>query len=90
MREGGVGGGEVLDAVADAAVILAPCHFRGIGGEVRAGDPVMDAYLSATDAREEALRLIGAGLAIRIGFGVIDALRQEAGVQTSQDAASSA
>ena len=42
------------------------------------GDVMVDTNLSAAKAREKRLRLIGAGLTVRIAFAVIDPLRQEA------------
>jgi hypothetical protein len=39
---------------------------------------MVNAYLSVPQAREERLRQIGAGLAVRIAIGMIDPLRQEA------------
>ena len=44
----------------------------------RPGDVMVNAYLSVPQAREERLRQIGAGLAVRIAIGMIDPLRQEA------------
>ena len=39
------GGHEVLDAIANATVILAPRHLTSVGAEVGAADPMMDAHL---------------------------------------------
>lgn len=47
VRLGRVGDDQVLLAVADAAVVLAPYHFVGIGVEVRAGEVVVNANLRA-------------------------------------------
>lgn len=64
MRQRGADRHQVLLAVADAAVILAPRHFSGVCGEVGATDVVVNADLSATDAGEEAFRAVGAGFAV--------------------------
>ena len=64
----------VLLAVADAAVILAPIHFSGVGRQIRAGDLVMNADLRAAQTGEEAFRLIGRSAVVAIGHGVVDAL----------------
>lgn len=53
MRKGGVRRHNVLNTVADAAVILAPSHLTGIGVEVRAADAAMNAHLSTAEARGE-------------------------------------
>ena len=81
MREGSVRRHKVLDAVADAAVILAPSHLTSVGAKIGAADAVVDAHLSAAKAREKRLRLIGAGVAFGIALAVIDALREETVVQ---------
>lgn len=61
--------------------ILAPCHLTGVEAQVDAADVVMLADLGATQAREVALGLVGAGAVIREGDAVVDAVRGEAGVQ---------
>ncbi len=43
MDQRGVGRNQVLLAVADPAVILAPVHFTGIGSEIWAGDMMVNA-----------------------------------------------
>jgi hypothetical protein len=69
---------QILFTVANAAVVLAPRHFTGVGWQVRTGDVVVNADFSAAQAGEKRLRLTGADLAVRISFAVIDPLRQEA------------
>jgi hypothetical protein len=64
MLKGSVSSHQILFAVAGAAVILAPSHFAGIGRQIWTGNIVMNADLSATQAREKRLRLIGASLAV--------------------------
>jgi len=81
MVQSGASDGEELLAVGHPAVIFAPSHLARIGTEVTARDVVVRADLSPTQAREEGLRHVRAGLAVAVGFRVIDALRQEAGVQ---------
>lgn len=54
MVERGARDHGLLLAVADAAVVLAPRHLTGIGDEVEAGDPVIDALLGAAETRKEA------------------------------------
>lgn len=81
MRQSGAGDESVLLAVADAAVIFAPVHFTGIGGEVGAGDLVVDADFRATQAREVAFREVGRRAVVAVGDGMIDALRDVAGVE---------
>lgn len=53
VRERGAGGDEVLDAVADAAVVLTPSHLASIGSKVGAADTVVDTHLGPTQAGEE-------------------------------------
>lgn len=64
MGQSGTDRHQILFAIANPAMILAPRHFGGIRGEVRAADVVVNANLSAADAREEAFRAVGAGLAV--------------------------
>lgn len=78
MRKSRARSRQILLAIADAPVVLSPSHFAGVRGEVWTGNMMMDADLSTAQAREERLRLIGAGFAIRIAFAMIDSLRQEA------------
>ena len=68
-------------AVAHAPVVLTPRHFGRIGGEVRAGDMMVNADLGAADAREERLGVIRASIAVAVRLLMVDALRQIAGVQ---------
>lgn len=42
---------------------------------------VVDADLGAAQTREVAFGLVSAGLIVRVGFAVVDALGQESGVQ---------
>ena len=58
MGQRGAGGGQILLAVGDAAVVFAPSHFGRVGGEVRAGDMVVHADFGAAKAAEEALGLL--------------------------------
>jgi hypothetical protein len=58
-------------AVVLAAVILAPRHLARIGVQVDA-DPVMLTDLGAAEAREVALREVGAGILIAEGDTVVD------------------
>ena len=81
MRQRRIDRHQILLAIRDAAVVLAPSHFGGVGAEISAGNAMMNADLSAADAREEQLGLVCAGLAVRIRPFVIDALGQEAGMQ---------
>lgn len=68
---------QILLAIADAAVVLAPSHLTSIGVEVRAAQVMVMTHLGATDAGEEAFRLIGAGALRRVCVLVVDALREE-------------
>ena len=70
-----------LRSVRLAAVVLTPRHFSGVGGKVATGDVVVNANLGATDAAKEALRLIGAGAVLGIGFLMVDPLYREGGGQ---------
>jgi hypothetical protein len=54
MPQSGVGGYRMLLAMADTPVVLAPCHFVGVGGQVRTDDVVMDADFSATGKNDSA------------------------------------
>lgn len=81
MRGSGTGHHQVLLSVAHAAAILAPRHFASIGGKVLAADVMVNANLSAAQAREKRLRLVRASRAIRIAFLMVDAARQIGSVQ---------
>ena len=63
-------------SVAHAAVVFTPCHFIGIGCEVRLGNVMVCSDFSATKAAKETVGLVCARLAVRIGLAVIDALGQ--------------
>lgn len=52
--------------VRNAAVVLAPCGFLRIADEVRTGDVVGMAHFAATQAGEEAFRLVRAGDAVAV------------------------
>lgn len=65
---------EILFAVRHPAMILAPRHFRGVGGKVLPADVVVNADLSAAQARKEAFGHVGAGLPIRVRVLMVDAL----------------
>ena len=60
MRERGVSRHQILLAIGNAAVVLAPRHFSGIGPEIAPADMVMNADLGAADAREKRLGCIRA------------------------------
>lgn len=81
MRESGARDDGVLAAVGHAAVVLAPSHLTSVGGEVRAGDPVMHTHLGTAQPGKVALSLIGAGFAVAVALLVIDAVGGEALVQ---------
>lgn len=55
---------EELLAVVDPLGILAPSHLQRVCLKVRAGDVMVNADLSAPDAREEAFGLVGAGAGV--------------------------
>jgi hypothetical protein len=44
---------QVLFLIRNAAVVLAPRHLCRVGREISAGDAMVDAIFSATDAREK-------------------------------------
>jgi len=76
MLSGGVDRYQILLAVADAPVILAPIHFGGVGSEVWAADMVVDAVFGPAQAAKETLGKIGRGshfIAVRLRM--VDALR---------------
>lgn len=81
MFECGIRHREVEKAVADPAIVLTPRHLGGIGVEVRAGNMMVNANFRASEAAEEAFRHVRASFAVRIGFAVVDALRQIPGMQ---------
>ena len=60
-----------MRAIALTAVILAPCHFTGIGTQVSLPDAVMGTEFGPTKAAEEAFRAIGARNAIRVADRMI-------------------
>lgn len=78
VGESGARDDGVLTAVGHAAVILTPSHLTSVGGEVRAGDPVMHAGLGAPQPSKVALSLIGAGVAVAVALLVVDAVGGEA------------
>ena len=81
MRQRRVDDDQILLAVGNAAVVLAPRHFCGVRVQVRAGDMMVNADLGATDAREKRLSVIRASAAVAVRLLMIDPLRQIAGVQ---------
>jgi len=64
--------GELI-AVADAAMVLPPRHFVGVGAQVRPSDMVVDALFGAAQAGEIAFRHVGARAVERVRLLVIDA-----------------
>ena len=62
-------------------MVLAPSHLARVGAEVLTADAVVNAHLGAAKASEIRLGLIGASLAVAVALRVVDALRQEAGVE---------
>ena len=74
-----------LGAIAVAAMVFAPSHLPGIAAEIRSGDMVVMALVcwprsdkhrglfGAPHAAEPALRVVDAGIGVRIFDGVIDA-----------------
>lgn len=62
-------------------MILAPCNLTRIGAGILATEVEVLAHLSAAQAREKRLGLIGASFAVAEALGMVDALRQEACVQ---------
>ena len=81
MRQRRVDGNQILLAIVTATIVLSPSHFVGVGREVRPGDMMMNADLSAAEAREEALGLVRASFVVAVAVLMIDALRQIAGMQ---------
>ena len=73
--------GLMLRPVRHPAAILAPRHLGGIEAEILAADVVVLADLGATQAREEALYLIGARAVLAIRNRVVDPAHLEPGVQ---------
>ena len=63
MRQSRAGNSDELLTVGDAAVVLTPCHFVGVGAQITAGDVVVNADLGAADAAEKALRHVRASAA---------------------------
>lgn len=51
MRQRRVDRHQILLAIRDAAVVLAPSHFGGVGAEIHAGNAMMNTDLSAADAQ---------------------------------------
>src|SRR6185437_15584428 len=74
-------GNQILLAVADAAVVLAPIHLGGVRSEIWASNFVVDADFRATQAGEKRLRLIGVRLGRRIRLAMIDLLREVPGMK---------
>jgi hypothetical protein len=64
----------VLSAVRRAAMIFAPCHFRGIAIQIAPADVVMRSDFGAAQPREIGFRLIGAGPVRAECDGMIDAM----------------
>ena len=69
-----------LLAVAGAAVIFPPVHLSRIGTQVRPGEMMVGADLSAAKATEEAFGLIGATNAIAIDLRMVDPPREKTGL----------
>lgn len=61
-----------------AAQIFAPRHFARILAEMRPGDRVMPTNLRASQSRDIAFRLVGAGAVLAVGFAMIDPLHFKA------------
>src|SRR5262245_7166650 len=76
MLERGIRCQYIVLSVADAAMILAPCHLTGIRAEIRACNVVMRPDLGSTDAGEKALCHIGASPVMGICLGMVDSFRQ--------------
>ena len=53
MRKSGVDRDQILLAIRDATVVLAPSHFGRVGVQVWPGDVVMRPDFGAAQAREE-------------------------------------
>lgn len=79
--EGGARDEGVLLAVAHSAIVLAPSHLTSVGGEVGAGDVVVNAHLGPAQAGEERLGLIGAGFIEAVALLVVRAMGLEALVE---------
>lgn len=75
--------GEALNmlAVGHAAVILAPRGFLRVAEKILAGDAVMMADLSATQAREIGLGVVRAGAVRAVSLLMVDPAHFEASVQ---------
>ena len=84
LAEGQDGDAAGLVAVGHAAVTLAPGSFLSIGEEVVAREVVMVPGLGAAEAAEMLLSHVGASASLAVGFGVVDALHLEMGVEASQ------
>lgn len=78
MAERGFGHPKVLLAVAGAAVVLAPSHLARVSSEVGAGDVMVRTDLGPTEAREERLGLVRAGVVSAVRLLMVDALGQVA------------
>jgi len=76
MLRCGIDDREILLAVADPPIVLAPRHLIGIGIEVRAGDMMMNADLGAAQTAKEAFGLVSASFAVAVNKRVVDALHQ--------------
>ena len=76
-----------LRAVVDAAVVFAPCHFAGVGVQIRPGDMVVRADFGAAQAREVAFGLVRASALVLERDRVIDAVRLPTGMESVPTAA---
>src|SRR5271170_5980330 len=64
-----------------AAHVFAPRHFTGILAEMRPGNMVMLADLRASQPRDIAFRLVGAGAIFAVGLAMINPFHFEARMQ---------
>jgi len=60
----GIRSHQILFAIVDTAVVLAPSHFARVGGQIRASNVMVNTDLGAAQAGEERLSLIGASVAV--------------------------
>ena len=82
MREGGGGDQVPMRPVGLPAMVFAPRHFVRVGLEPMPANPMVNAHLGATQAREVALGLIGARPVFALVLDrMIDALHRVAGVE---------
>jgi hypothetical protein len=71
----------LVSRLLSVARLLAPAHFRRVAPKVKAGDVVMDPDLGPPHPAEEAFGLVGAGTVLGVGFLVVDASHDVAGMQ---------